>query len=56
VSRGCVGIAHDAAALAAHMAGKHLELHCDLGVGHGQAGVLTNDLAPGYIDENKGTS
>jgi glutamate N-acetyltransferase / amino-acid N-acetyltransferase len=56
VSRGCVGIAHDAAALAAHMAGKHLELHCDLGVGDGHARVLTNDLGPGYIDENKGTS
>jgi glutamate N-acetyltransferase / amino-acid N-acetyltransferase len=56
VSRGCVGIAHDAAALSAHMAGEHLELHCDLGVGDGHARVLTNDLAPGYIDENKGTS
>lgn len=56
VSRGCVGIGHDAAAVAEHMAGEHLELHCDLGVGNGQAGVLTNDLAPGYIDENKGTS
>jgi glutamate N-acetyltransferase / amino-acid N-acetyltransferase len=56
VSRSCVGIAHDAAALAEHMAGEHLEVHCDLGVGDGHARVLTNDLGPGYIDENKGTS
>jgi glutamate N-acetyltransferase/amino-acid N-acetyltransferase len=56
VSRGCVGIGHDAAAVSEHMAGEHLEVHCDLGVGDGQAAVLTNDLAPGYIDENKRTS
>ena len=56
VSRGCAGIEHAAAALAEHMAGEHLEVRCDLGVGDGRARVLTNDLAPGYIDENKGTS
>jgi glutamate N-acetyltransferase/amino-acid N-acetyltransferase len=56
VSRGCIGIAHDAAAVAEHMAGERVEVHCDLGVGDGHASVLTNDLAPGYIDENKGTS
>jgi glutamate N-acetyltransferase / amino-acid N-acetyltransferase len=56
VSRGCVAIEHDAAAVADHMAGDHLEVACDLGVGDGRARVLTNDLAPGYIDENKGTS
>jgi glutamate N-acetyltransferase / amino-acid N-acetyltransferase len=56
VSRGCAGVEHDAAAVAEHMAGKYLELQCDLGVGDGQARVLTNDLTHGYIDENKGTS
>jgi glutamate N-acetyltransferase/amino-acid N-acetyltransferase len=56
VSRGCVGIEHDAAAVADHMAGEHLEISCDLGVGDCRARVLTNDLAPGYIDENRGTS
>jgi glutamate N-acetyltransferase/amino-acid N-acetyltransferase len=56
VSRGCVGIEHEAAAVAEHMAGEHVEVHCDLGAGNGQARVLTNDLAPGYIDENRGTS
>lgn len=56
VSRGCVGVDHDAAAVAAHMAGEHVDLSCDLGVGPGAARVLTNDLTYGYIDENKGTS
>jgi glutamate N-acetyltransferase/amino-acid N-acetyltransferase len=56
VSRGCVATEHDAAAVADHMAGDHLEVACDLGVGDARARVLTNDLAPGYIDENKGTS
>jgi glutamate N-acetyltransferase / amino-acid N-acetyltransferase len=56
VSRGCVAIDHDAAAVAEHMAGDHLEVACDLGVGDGRARVLTNDLAPAYIDENKRTS
>jgi glutamate N-acetyltransferase / amino-acid N-acetyltransferase len=56
VSRGCVGIEHDADAVAEHMAGEYLELLCDLGVGDGHARVLTNDLAPGYIHENRGTS
>ncbi len=56
VSRGCVAADHDAAAVAAHLAGAHLDLHCDLGVADGAARVLTNDLTYGYIDENKGTS
>jgi glutamate N-acetyltransferase/amino-acid N-acetyltransferase len=56
VSRGCVAAAHDEAAVAAHMAGDRLEVHCDLGVADGEARVLTNDLTHGYIDENKGTS
>jgi glutamate N-acetyltransferase/amino-acid N-acetyltransferase len=56
ISRGCVSIDHDETALAAHMAGEYLDLHCDLGVGDGRARVLTNDLTYGYIDENKGTS
>ncbi len=56
VSRGCVGVEHDADAVAAHMAGEYLDLHCDLAVGEGEARVLTNDLTYGYIDENRGTS
>ncbi|HEX5365313.1 MAG TPA: bifunctional glutamate N-acetyltransferase/amino-acid acetyltransferase ArgJ [Acidimicrobiales bacterium] len=56
VSRACVGVDHDAGAVAAHMAGEHLELTCDLGVGSAAGRVLTNDLTYGYIDENRGTS
>ena len=56
VSRGCVGVDHDAGAVVTHMAGRYLEVTCDLGVGDGAARVLTNDLTHGYIDENKGTS
>lgn len=56
VSRGCVNAAHDEAAVASHMAGEYLDVHCDLGVGDGRARVLTNDLTHGYIDENRGTS
>jgi glutamate N-acetyltransferase/amino-acid N-acetyltransferase len=56
VSRACVAADHDEAAVAEHLAGEYVELHCDLGVGDGEARVLTNDLTYGYIDENKGTS
>ena len=56
VSRACAPVAHDAAAVKAHMAGDQLDIHADLGVADGRARVLTNDLTYGYIDENKGTS
>jgi glutamate N-acetyltransferase/amino-acid N-acetyltransferase len=51
-----VAVPHDAAAVAAHMAGRHVELDCDLGLGAGQAVVLGTDLGYGYIDENRTTS
>jgi N-acetylglutamate synthase/N-acetylornithine aminotransferase len=38
------------------MAGRHLEITCDLGLGAGEAVVITNDLTHAYIDENMGTS
>jgi len=56
VAAGGVGIEHDAEAVAAHMAGRHLDVVVDLGVGTGRAHVLTNDLTHAYIDENMGTS
>jgi glutamate N-acetyltransferase/amino-acid N-acetyltransferase len=51
-----VAAPHDAAAVAAHMAGRHIQIDCDLGLGTGQAVVLGTDLGYGYIDENKTTS
>jgi glutamate N-acetyltransferase/amino-acid N-acetyltransferase len=56
VAAGGVTVDHDAAALTAYMAGRHLEIEVDLGVGGGSGEVLTNDLTHAYIDENMGTS
>ncbi|HMG45360.1 MAG TPA: bifunctional glutamate N-acetyltransferase/amino-acid acetyltransferase ArgJ [Acidimicrobiales bacterium] len=56
VSRGCVEVDHDRAAVVAHMDGEYVELHCDLGVGPAEARILTNDLTHAYVDENMGTS
>ena len=46
----------DADALAAYMAQPDLEVTAHLGLGHGTARILTNDLTHAYIDENMGTS
>jgi glutamate N-acetyltransferase / amino-acid N-acetyltransferase len=56
VAAGGITVDHDATAVKAHMAQRHLEIVADLGIGTGQAFVLTNDLSPGYIDENMRTS
>ena len=56
VCESAVDTDHDSAAVAAHMAGRHLEIVADLGVGTGTATILTNDLSHAYIDENMGTS
>jgi len=56
VAAGGITVDHDAAAVKAHMALRHLEVAADLGLGDGRAFVLTNDLSHGYIDENMGTS
>jgi N-acetylglutamate synthase/N-acetylornithine aminotransferase len=40
----------------AHLAGRHVEIQCDLGLGSGTAAVLGTDLGYGYIDENRTTS
>jgi glutamate N-acetyltransferase / amino-acid N-acetyltransferase len=56
VCAGGVAVDHDATALAAHMAGRHVEINCDLGLGSGSGAVLGTDLGYGYIDENRTTS
>ncbi|MHB8593719.1 MAG: bifunctional ornithine acetyltransferase/N-acetylglutamate synthase, partial [Acidimicrobiales bacterium] len=56
VCRGGVAAAHDAAAVAAHLAARHVEIRCDLGLGAGSGAVLSTDLGYGYIDENRTTS
>ncbi len=56
VCRGGVAAPHDAAAVAAHMAGRHIEITCELGLGPGVAVVLGTDLGYGYLDENRTTS
>jgi glutamate N-acetyltransferase/amino-acid N-acetyltransferase len=51
-----IAVAHDEEAVKAHMAGRHLEILCDLRQGDGSATILTNDLTHAYVDENMGTS
>ncbi len=56
VCRGGVAAEHDEKAVQAHMAGRSIEMRCDLGMGGGSGAVLTCDLGHGYIDENRTTS
>ncbi|MGH9185787.1 MAG: bifunctional glutamate N-acetyltransferase/amino-acid acetyltransferase ArgJ [Acidimicrobiales bacterium] len=56
VCRSGVPVAHDEAALRNHMAGRHLTVVADLGLGDGTDAVFTNDLTHAYVDENRGTS
>lgn len=56
VCRGGVAAPHDGQAVAEHLDGPHVEIHCDLGLGTGKGAVLTTDLGHGYIDENRTTS
>jgi glutamate N-acetyltransferase/amino-acid N-acetyltransferase len=51
-----IAVEHDHAAVASHLAQRTVEVHADLGMGTGTASLLTNDLTPGYIDENMRTS
>ena len=56
VCAGGLGVAHDHGAVASHMAGERVDIAADLGLGDGEATILTNDLTPGYIAENMRTS
>jgi glutamate N-acetyltransferase / amino-acid N-acetyltransferase len=51
-----VSIDHDADALAAYMEQRNIDVSADLGLGRGEATILTNDLTHAYVDENMGTS
>lgn len=56
VADGGVEVDHDRSVVADHMAGRHLLIEADLGLGSGRATILTNDLTHAYVDENMGTS
>jgi glutamate N-acetyltransferase/amino-acid N-acetyltransferase len=56
VCRDGIACAHDAAALARVMAGRDIEIRCDLQLARGEATILTTDLSHAYIDENRRTS
>ncbi len=46
----------DPAAMEAYMARERIEVTAHLGLGDGNARILTNDLTHAYVDENMGTS
>jgi glutamate N-acetyltransferase/amino-acid N-acetyltransferase len=56
VCRHGTALAHDEAAVAAHLAGTLIDIHCRLGLADGDGVVMGVDLGPGYIDENRTTS
>ena len=56
VCRDGVACPHDEPALARVLAGRDIEIHCDLRLAHGEATVITTDLSHAYIDENRRTS
>ncbi len=56
VCRDGVACEHDRGALVRHLAGRRVDLHCELGLADGNAVVMGVDLGHGYIDENRRTS
>jgi glutamate N-acetyltransferase/amino-acid N-acetyltransferase len=56
VCRDGIAADHDGVAVAAHMAGRDIDITADLHLGDGRAAMLFTDLTPGYIDENMRTS
>jgi glutamate N-acetyltransferase/amino-acid N-acetyltransferase len=56
VCRHGVACMHDVATVTDVMAAPFIEIVADLGIGDGEATILTNDLTHAYIDENMGTS
>ena len=47
---------HDGDAVALHLAGGMIDIHCRLGLADGDGVVMGVDLGHGYIDENRTTS
>lgn len=56
VCRHGVAAEHDRDRLESVMAERAIDLRCNLGLGDGEAVLLTNDLSHAYVDENMGTS
>jgi glutamate N-acetyltransferase/amino-acid N-acetyltransferase len=56
VCRDGVAVDHDVQAVRHHLAGRHVQVVADLGLGGGIGRILTNDLTPAYIAENMRTS
>jgi glutamate N-acetyltransferase/amino-acid N-acetyltransferase len=56
VCRDGVAIPHDETGLEAAMAGRDIEISCELHQGRGEATVRFTDLTHAYVDENMGTS
>jgi glutamate N-acetyltransferase/amino-acid N-acetyltransferase len=56
VCRDGVAVPHDETALEAAMAGRDIEIACDLHQGRGEAIMRFTDLTHAYVDENMGTS
>jgi glutamate N-acetyltransferase/amino-acid N-acetyltransferase len=56
VCRGGIAADYDSAAVAEHLAGALIDIHCSLGLADGDGVVLGVDLGYGYIDENRTTS
>ncbi|MHB1712900.1 MAG: bifunctional glutamate N-acetyltransferase/amino-acid acetyltransferase ArgJ [Acidimicrobiales bacterium] len=56
VCREGVTVEYDADAVAAHLAGSMIDIHCELNLADGNGMAMTVDLGYGYIDENRTTS
>jgi len=56
VCEGGVAVDHDRTAVADHLSGSLIDIHCQLGLAAGDGVVMGVDLGHGYIDENRTTS
>jgi glutamate N-acetyltransferase/amino-acid N-acetyltransferase len=56
VCRGGVAVEYDGPAVARHLSGSLIDIHCRLGLAEGSGVVMGVDLGYGYIEENRTTS